>query len=83
MQTNKGEGLRVGQTVEFEIEVELLSCPKNRDEWISHFSIYPVGVREELLVHVEMLCDCGCSKGEVSDYERFLAKSVDMFETTD
>lgn len=65
VQTNKCDGLRVGQTVEFEIEVELLSCPNSRDEWISHFSIYPVGVREELVVHVEMLCDCGCSKAEV------------------
>jgi len=65
MQTNKCDGLRVGQTVEFEIEVELQSCPASRDEWTSQFSIYPVGVREELVVEVEMLCDCGCSKKEV------------------
>lgn len=58
--TNKCDGLKVGQTVEFEIELELLSCPADREDWHHQFFIYPVGVNENLTIDVDMQCDCDC-----------------------
>lgn len=79
LQTNKCDGLKVGQLVEFDIEVELLSCPISKDEWQSRFYIYPVGVNENLTVQVEMLCDCGCSKPEVRFSFEHAKMSVDSY----
>lgn len=41
-ETNKCEGLKVGDEVEFTIEVEVPACPQNRSEWNQKFVIYPV-----------------------------------------
>lgn len=60
IETNKCDGLKVGETVQFEIDIELLSCPTDRNEWNHKFYIYPVGISENLTVHVDMLCDCAC-----------------------
>ncbi|XP_075237290.1 integrin beta-PS-like isoform X1 [Lycorma delicatula] len=59
-QTNKCDGLKVGNKVQFEANIELKECPKNPSEWNQTFFIYPVGINESLAVNVEMLCDCPC-----------------------
>lgn len=61
VETNKCDGLKVGQTVEFEVALELLSCPSDPSKWHQSFTIYPVGVGENLTVEVDLLCDCPCN----------------------
>ncbi|KAL4702519.1 hypothetical protein ACJJTC_001404 [Scirpophaga incertulas] len=60
IQTNKCNGLKVGDVVEFTAEITLKECPKDRNSWKQTFQIYPVGISETLQVEVEMLCDCPC-----------------------
>lgn len=60
IETNKCDGLKVGKTVKFEIEIELLACPPDRKDWNHRFYIYPVGISENVTVDVEMQCDCNC-----------------------
>lgn len=58
--TNKCDGLKVGDVVNFTAEIVVTSCPKNRRDWFQTFQIYPVGINESLIVDLEMLCDCPC-----------------------
>ncbi|XP_045785292.1 integrin beta-PS [Maniola jurtina] len=60
VQTNKCDGLKVSDVVEFTAEITLKECPKDPSKWKQSFTIYPVGVSESLNVEVEMLCDCPC-----------------------
>lgn len=59
-QTNKCDGLKVGDVVEFTAEITLKECPKDPNNWKQTFTIYPVGISENLVVEVEMICDCPC-----------------------
>lgn len=72
IETNKCDGLKVGQTVEFEIELELLSCPSNVSS--HHFTVYPVGLTDSLTIDVRMLCDCECKYPGHPFYEERSAK---------
>ncbi|XP_052750647.1 integrin beta-PS [Galleria mellonella] len=60
VQTNKCDGLKVGDVVKFTAEITLKECPKDPSKWKQMFNIYPVGVSEMLAVEVEMICDCPC-----------------------
>ncbi|XP_013186565.1 integrin beta-PS [Amyelois transitella] len=60
VQTNKCDGLKVGDVVDFTAEITLKECPKDRSKWKQSFNIYPVGISEMLAVEVDMLCDCPC-----------------------
>ncbi|XP_066947764.1 integrin beta-PS isoform X1 [Macrobrachium rosenbergii] len=62
METNICQGLHVGDQVDFRVEVELSKCPEDRSDWRQLISIYPVGLRERLLIDLEMLCDCDCER---------------------
>jgi integrin beta 1 len=42
IETSKCDGLKVGNKVEFTVEVEVPACPENRSEWSQKFLIYPV-----------------------------------------
>ena len=42
VETNKCDGLRVGNKIEFTTEIVVSACPKNRSEWNQKFLIYPV-----------------------------------------
>lgn len=60
IQTNKCDGLKVGDVVKFEAEVEVTNCPLDPKKWKQIFKIYPVGINESLIVDLEMLCSCPC-----------------------
>lgn len=60
--TSMCKGLKVGNNVTFEANIEILSCPKDRSKWNQTFQIYPVGINEALTVHLEMICECDCEK---------------------
>ncbi|XP_049867319.1 integrin beta-PS [Pectinophora gossypiella] len=60
MQTNKCDGLKVGDVVEFTAEITLKECPKDPRQWKQIFEISPVGVSENMTVELEMICDCPC-----------------------
>lgn len=61
-ETSRCEGLGIGEQVEYEVTLEVKSCPKNRDEWKSAFDIYPVGLTEKLRVNLDLMCECDCEK---------------------
>ncbi|XP_070565216.1 integrin beta-1-A-like isoform X2 [Ptychodera flava] len=64
--TEKGSkecsGLRVGDTVYFDIEITANGCPKPEQQ---KFTIKPVGFNEELVVNVELECNCGCEDDQI------------------
>jgi hypothetical protein len=64
-QSNKCDELKIGEEVEFKVEIKVLSCPDNQSDWNQTFKIFPVGSQEAILVHLEMNCDCSC---EHQDY---------------
>ncbi|XP_014230256.1 integrin beta-PS [Trichogramma pretiosum] len=66
VETNKCDGMKVGNKVEFTVEVEVPACPENRSEWNQKFLIYPVGINESLTVNLEMICDCDCERPDTS-----------------
>lgn len=62
VQTNKCDGLKVGDMVEFTAEITLKECPKDRNKWKQLFEISPVGISDSLQVELELLCDCPCER---------------------
>ncbi|KAJ0180473.1 hypothetical protein K1T71_003877 [Dendrolimus kikuchii] len=62
VQTNKCDGLKVGDVVEFTAEITLKECPKDRKKWKQMFEISPVGISDSLVVELEMICDCPCEQ---------------------
>jgi integrin beta 1 len=60
MQTNKCDGLKVGDMVAFETEIVVSSCPADIKDRKQTFQIYPVGVGEAMTIDLEMICTCGC-----------------------
>jgi len=57
-------GLRVGDTVGFDIEITAEGCPTHG---VNSFTIKPVGFSENLTVNFEVECDCNCEATEVVD----------------
>ncbi|XP_001601489.2 integrin beta-PS [Nasonia vitripennis] len=68
VETNKCEGVKVGNKIEFTAEIIIPACPKDRSEWKQKFLIYPVGINESLTVDLEMICDCGCENPDSPSY---------------
>lgn len=60
--TSTCKGLKVGDNVTFEAMIEVKSCPKDPKQWNQTIQIYPVGISESLIVHLEMICECDCEK---------------------
>nr|ACY82398.1 integrin [Penaeus vannamei] len=61
-ETSVCQGLKVGDQVEFRIEVTVEKCPEKREDWRQLIGIYPVGLRENLTIDLTMLCDCQCER---------------------
>lgn len=53
-------GLHVGTQVNFDVKIELLKCPENPNEWNQTIRIRPVGLQDELVIDLQMLCNCDC-----------------------
>ncbi|KAG1672098.1 Integrin beta pat-3 [Nymphon striatum] len=61
-ETNMCTGMKVGTTIEFDIEMELKSCENNTEGSIKQMSIHPFGFQDNLDIDLEFQCDCGCEK---------------------
>lgn len=61
-ETNSCNGLKVGTTVTFDIDIEVKSCPKRNSDLFQTIQIYPVGLNEALIIDLEILCECECDK---------------------
>lgn len=67
-QSNKCSGLKIGEEVEFQVEIEVRSCPTSPSDWNQTFRIFPVGSQEAVLINLEMSCDCSCEHQEQPGY---------------
>lgn len=67
-ETSTCTGLRVGDEVEFRAEITVEKCPEDPSEWNQVIGIYPVGLRESLIIDLEMLCDCQCERAGNEGY---------------
>ncbi|GIX80796.1 integrin beta-PS, partial [Caerostris extrusa] len=74
-QTNICRGLKVGQNVTFEVNLEYAFCPQEESERTKTFHIFPVGLQDQLTVHLEMMCECECENAIKE--ERFSPKCSD------
>ncbi|XP_047995298.1 integrin beta-PS-like [Leguminivora glycinivorella] len=68
MQTNRCDGLKVGDVVEFLAKITLKECPRDPSKWKQTFVIKPGGTSEGLTVELEMICDCPCEHPGHSAY---------------
>lgn len=50
-------GLKIGDTVSFNVEAQLRSCPKEKSRT---FTIKPLGFKDSLEVTVDFACSCDC-----------------------
>ncbi|RXG59556.1 Integrin beta-PS [Armadillidium vulgare] len=70
IETSVCEGLRVGDEVEFRMEVTVDECPKNRSLWKQQIEISPVALPDKLILDLEMLCNCECEReGDINHIE--------------
>lgn len=51
--------------ISYDITIEVKQCPENREDWKKSFSIYPVGLTEQLKINLEFECDCACEAMEL------------------
>ncbi|XP_033208227.1 integrin beta-PS-like isoform X2 [Belonocnema kinseyi] len=56
-------GLRVGNTVEFDVVIKARNCPENRAEWQQSIQVRPTGLHESLTIDLQLICDCPCDRG--------------------
>ena len=64
-ETQACKGLRVGAEVEFDVDLELINCPKKEDLKKELIKISPVGLSHDgLILNVDLACNCECEKEE-------------------
>jgi hypothetical protein len=81
-QSSKCNELKIGQEVEFQVEIVVHSCPENPSDWNQTFRIFPVGSQEAVLVSLEMSCDCSCEHQEHSVSNILLKSAMKLRLTT-
>ncbi|XP_064614126.1 integrin beta-1-like [Liolophura sinensis] len=62
-ETSVCEDLKIGESVEFDVSVEVKECPA--DEKVRTFTISPVGLTEKLTVKLDLICQCECQKSGI------------------
>ncbi|MCL4127518.1 UNVERIFIED_CONTAM: hypothetical protein GTU68_027418 [Idotea baltica] len=62
IETSVCEGLRVGDEVEFRMEVTVEKCPEDPALWRQQIEISPVALPDKLILDLEMICDCECER---------------------
>ena len=67
-ETNFCDGLSVGDTVTFEIEVDVKECPQDSAGYSRKFYITPVGLPDKLEVRMELMCKCDCESSTISKH---------------
>ncbi|XP_026063719.1 integrin beta-3a [Carassius auratus] len=55
-------GLKIGDTVSFNIEAKLYGCPKEKNRT---FIVKPIGFKDTLQVTVDFACECNCQQSSV------------------
>ena len=64
IETNECEGLKIGDTVTFEVAVSVKECPVDPAQRVRNFEIYPVGLGERLNITLNLICECECEKAD-------------------
>ncbi|KAK2159930.1 hypothetical protein LSH36_143g03036 [Paralvinella palmiformis] len=54
--------LGVGDSVTFQVTIEVTECPENEAELDKLVTIYPVGLAEKLSLRLKLICSCPCEK---------------------
>ncbi|XP_038076303.1 integrin beta-1-B-like [Patiria miniata] len=60
-------GLKLGDTVNFTLSVTATSCSEQR---IQTFTVRPIGFNEDLVVTVEVVCECDCEAQKVMNSDK-------------
>ncbi|XP_013782118.1 integrin beta-PS-like [Limulus polyphemus] len=60
--TSECKGIKLGDMITFHADIEVVSCPKNHNDWNRTIQIYPVGLNEALIIDLEIICECECQK---------------------
>ncbi|XP_055370761.1 integrin beta-PS-like [Condylostylus longicornis] len=66
--------LKDDSTVNFEARIEVLGCPKDKNDWKQIIQIYPIGIDESLTIDLEIICGCDCEESTHSTYEEISDK---------
>ncbi|XP_037089546.1 integrin beta-PS-like [Pollicipes pollicipes] len=66
-ETNRCDGLKIGQRVNFTVTVELVKCPADPAQWESVVEIRPTGLNESLVIHLTKQCQCDCERAGPAD----------------
>ncbi|KAF2902040.1 hypothetical protein ILUMI_04139 [Ignelater luminosus] len=67
--TNMCENFKVGERIDFRLEVFLKECPEKGKSLNQTIQVYPVGLSESVFIDLEMLCSCPCEKPGDVGYE--------------
>ncbi|KRY41312.1 Integrin beta pat-3 [Trichinella spiralis] len=65
--TNVCDGIKVGDTITFNLTLEVTQCTDQREFLIK---IGPSGLSEVLLIRLNVLCDCDCSSKQLDSLSR-------------
>ncbi|RWS27736.1 integrin beta-PS-like protein, partial [Leptotrombidium deliense] len=61
-ETKECGGLRVGTTVEYDLDIEVLRCPSVWADRNQTIVIKPGRLSDQLIIDLEILCECDCEK---------------------
>ncbi|RWS15929.1 integrin beta-PS-like protein, partial [Dinothrombium tinctorium] len=61
-ETDRCGNIRVGDTIDFDITLEVISCPKNLAKRNQTIKIKPLSISDDLHIDLEIVCDCECEK---------------------
>ncbi|XP_057656374.1 integrin beta-PS-like isoform X1 [Diorhabda carinulata] len=75
--SDRCSNVHVGQVIDFTATIQLRQCPEN-GERRKFISIRPESLNESLIVEVDLLCDCPCSKKSDETYEPNSPKCNEM-----
>ena len=63
-ESSRCDELMIGEEVEFQVQIKVLHCPDNPNDWKQTLKIFPVGSQEATYINLEMNCDCLCEHQE-------------------
>ncbi|XP_046413775.1 integrin beta-PS-like [Neodiprion fabricii] len=77
---DKCDNIHISDTVEFVAEIKAITCPEREEDWHQTIEIRPQGINEKLIVNVELLCGCECSKDKPKNSEASRCRSHEKFD---